>query len=80
MLSVGEAIHDQPRPYWQHALEHAAHDLRDGLTVGASTMSIVMLHSANSARLLVPMDLIPRFQIPHFPWWVGGRRQLTIVV
>src|SRR5262249_13416719 len=34
----------------------------------------------NSARLLVPVDLVPRFQILDFPWWVGGRWQLTIVV
>jgi hypothetical protein len=37
-------------------------------------------HVANSARLLVPVDLVPRLQIFHFTRWVSGRRQLAIVV
>jgi hypothetical protein len=37
-------------------------------------------HVANSARLLVPVNLVPRLQILHFARWVGGRRQLAIVV
>jgi hypothetical protein len=37
-------------------------------------------HVANSARLLVPVDLVPRLQILHFTRRVGGRRQVAIVV
>jgi hypothetical protein len=62
-------------------IAYATHS-RGGVRAVASLRSVLERQTAQShlqyavgiERLLVPVDLVPRLQIPHLTRWVGGRR------